>query len=137
MNLPRPSKPGSDEPVKTMLRLTGALAAPVVVYLVLWELVVGWLLPGVTAAGREFAINAANVAIPCLGVLASVLLVGVKIGRLLGGGVMTLFFLYAYLVSGAAFSWTPILLTLAGVALALVLARFCPVLKPDLDGLLG
>ncbi|WP_110670447.1 hypothetical protein [Salinicola halophilus] len=137
MNTPGSPKPGSDEPVRTMMRLIGAFAAPVVIYLLLWELVAGALLPNAAPAGREFAINLANVLIPCAGVLASIFLAGVKIGRYLGGGVMVLFFLYAYLVSGVAFSWLPIALTLLGVGLAWGLARFCPRLSPELDGLIG
>ncbi|WP_129591296.1 hypothetical protein [Salinicola tamaricis] len=137
MQTPQPPKPGADEPVRTVSRLIGAFAAPVLIYLVVWELAARLLLPGVAASGREFVINLCSVLIPCLGVLVSVYLAGVRAGRLLGGGVMSLFFLYLYVSSGVAFSWLPVLLTLGGVALALVLARFCPTLKPDLGDLFG
>ncbi|WP_110685905.1 hypothetical protein [Salinicola aestuarinus] len=137
MNTPGSPKPGSDEPVRTMMRLIGAFAAPVVIYVLVWELFAGAVLPNVAPAGQWFAINLANALIPCLGVLGSVFLAGVKIGRYLGGGVMMLFFLYSYLVSGTAFGWLPIALTLGGVALAWALARVTPRLSPDLDGLIG
>lgn len=137
MNLPQRPKPGADEPTRTVLRLIGSFAAPAVLYLVAWELVAQLALPDIAAGGREFVINLFSVLIPFAGVLASVYLAGVRIGRLLGGGVMTVFFLYLFLSSGVAFSWLPILLTLAGIALALVAARFCPIMKPDLSGVFG
>lgn len=137
MNTPQPPKPGADEPIRTMLRLIGSFAAPVVIYLVVWEVVARLILPSVAEAGRSFVINLFSVLIPCAGVLVSVYLAGIKAGRLLGGGVMTVFFLYLYVSSGVVFSWLPVLLTLGGVALAVVLARFCPTMKPDLSGTFG
>jgi len=137
MSTPQSPKPGADEPIRTLLRLIGSFAAPVVVYLVVWEVVARLVLPNVAESGRSFAINLFSVLIPCAGVLVSVYLAGIKAGRLLGGGVMSVFFLYLYVSSGVAFSWLPVLLTLGGVALAVVLARYCPTMKPDLSGAFG
>lgn len=137
MNTPQRQKPGADEPTRTVLRLIGSFAAPVVIYLVVWELVARLILPGVGAGGRDFVVNLFSVLIPFAGVLVSVFLVGLKAGRLLGGGVMMVFFLYLYVSSGVAFTWLPVLLTLAGVILAVVVARFCPTMKPDLSGAFG
>jgi len=137
MKTPHPPKPGADEPTRTVLRLIGSFAAPVVVYLVAWELVARLILPGVTGGGREFVINLFSVLIPFVGVLVSVYLAGIKAGRLMGGGVMTIFFLYLYISSNIVFSWLPVALTLGGVVLAVVVARYCPTLKPDLGGAFG
>ena len=137
MNTPQPHKPGADEPVRTVLRLIGSFAAPVLVYLVAWELVARLILPGVAASGREFVINLFSVLIPFAGVLLSVYLAGIKAGRLMGGGVMAVFFLYLYVSSGVVFSWLPVALTLGGILLAVVVARYCPTMKPDLGGAFG
>lgn len=137
MNTPQSPRPGADEPVRTVLRLIGAFAAPVLIYLVVWELVARLVLPGVAEGGRTFVINLFSVLIPFAGVLVSVYLAGIKAGRLLGGGVMTVFFLYLYVSSGVAFTWLPVLLTLGGVVLAVVAARFCPTMKPDLSAAFG
>ncbi|WP_251977607.1 hypothetical protein [Salinicola avicenniae] len=136
LNNPQSPKPGADEPVRTVLRLIGAFAAPVVIYLVAWELIARLILPGVDS-GRAFVISLASVLVPFFGVLVSVYLIGVRAGRLLGGGVMVVFFLYLYLSSGVMFTWQPVVETLGGVALAVVAARFCPTLKPDLSGAFG
>ncbi|MGM8932417.1 hypothetical protein [Salinicola halophyticus] len=137
MPSPQSSKPGADEPTRTVMRLIGSFAAPVVIYLVAWELVARLILPGVAASGREFVINLFSVLIPFAGVLVSVYLAGIKAGRLMGGGVMAVFFLYLYVSSGVAFSWLPVALTLGGIALAVVVARYCPTMKPDLGGAFG
>ncbi|OLO05145.1 hypothetical protein [Salinicola socius] len=137
MTSPQRPKPGADEPTRTVLRLIGSFAAPVVVYLVGWELVAQLILPGVAAGGREFVINLFSVLIPFVGVLLSVYLAGIKAGRLMGGGVMAIFFLYLYTSSGVVFSWLPVALTLGGIALAVLAARYCPTLKPDLGGAFG
>ncbi|NRB58154.1 MAG: hypothetical protein HRU39_19620, partial [Salinicola sp.] len=105
--------------------------------LVAWELVARLILPGVAEGGREFVINLFSVLIPFVGVLASVYLAGTRAGRLLGGGVMTVFFLYLYVSSGVVFSWLPVALTLGGVVLAVAVARYCPTMKPDLGDAFG
>lgn len=137
MNTPQRPKPVADDPTRTVLRLIGSFCAPVLVYLVAWELVARIVLPSVGGGSREFVINLFSVLIPFLGVLASVYLAGIKAGRLLGGGVMTVFFLYLYVSSSVVFSWLPVALTLGGVAIAVVVARYCPTMKPDLSGNFG
>ncbi|WP_110707980.1 hypothetical protein AAGT95_02700 [Salinicola lusitanus] len=137
MKTPQSNKPGADEPTRTVLRLIGSFAAPVAIYLVAWELVAWLILPAVAAAGRAFTINLFSVLIPFVGVLASVYLAGVRAGRLLGGGVMTVFFLYLYTSSGVVFSWLPVALTLVGILLAVAAARYCPTMKPDLGDAFG
>lgn len=137
LNNPQPPRPGADEPVRTVLRLIGAFAAPVILYLLAWELVARFILPGMGEGGHGFAINLFSVLIPFAGVLVSVYLAGIKAGRLLGGGVLTVFFLYLYVSSGVALTWLPVLLTLGGVVLGVVVARFCPTMKPDLGAVFG
>ncbi|RAR62944.1 hypothetical protein BCL93_103177 [Onishia taeanensis] len=137
MPIPPPSKPGSDETARTMLRLLGGFAAPAAIYLVVWEAVARWVLPNIAASGKGFVIDLSSVLIPCVGVLASIFITGVKAGRMLGGGVMAVFFLILYFSSGVAFSWSPVGLTFAGIALAWGLARFCPTMKPDLSTAFG
>lgn len=137
MSTSPPSSPGNDETVRTMLRLLGGFAAPAALYLVVWEAVARWVLPNVAASGKDVVIDLSSLLIPCAGVLASVFITGVKFGRMLGGGVMGLFFLLLYFSSGVAFSWSPVGLTFAGIALAWALARYCPTMKPDLSATFG
>ncbi|WP_458527332.1 hypothetical protein [Onishia taeanensis] len=137
MPSPQPSTPGADETTRTMLRLLGGFAAPVIVYLIAWEGVARWVLPNVAGSGQGFIIHLFSLLIPCAGVLASVGIAGVKAGRLLGGGVMAVFFFFLYFSSGVAFSWLPIGLTLLGIGLAWGLARFCPTMTPDLSTAFG
>ncbi|WP_136253359.1 hypothetical protein [Onishia niordana] len=133
MPMPQPSKPGDEETSRTMLRLLGGFAAPAIVYLLVWEGVARWVLPYVAQSSQGVMIHVFSVLIPCLGVLASIVITGVKAGRMLGSGVMAVVFLALYLSSGVMFSWLPIGLTLAGIALACGLARLCPTMKPDLS----
>ncbi len=115
-----------------MGRLSGAMIAPVAVYMVLWQL--GLALANEYAGSTQQAtrISILSVAIPALGVLASVIIAGRRSGVLLGGAVMLLFFAYIYLSSAVALTWGPPLLTLAGVVLAAVVARWCPTMGEEL-----
>ncbi|WP_192035030.1 hypothetical protein [Halomonas sp. YLGW01] len=133
MSTPQPPTPDGNETPRTLLRLLGAFAAPVIVYLLAWEGVARGVLPGVDESARGLMIHLFSVLIPCLGVLASIAIAGVKAGRMLGGGVMAVFFLTMYTASGVAFGWLPVGLTLLGIALAWGLGRLCPTMSPDLS----
>ncbi|REC94734.1 hypothetical protein [Kushneria indalinina] len=115
-----------------MGRLSGAMVAPVAIYMLLWQ--VGMRLVNEYAVTGQQAtrISILSVAIPALGVLASIFIAGRRSGALIGGAVMMLFFLYLYVSSAATLEWGPPLLTLLGVGIAAVVGRWCPTLGEEL-----
>ncbi|GHC26150.1 hypothetical protein GCM10010082_19060 [Kushneria pakistanensis] len=118
-----------------MGRLSGAMVAPVAVYMLLWQVGMGLVNEYAGSAQQATRISILSVAIPALGVLASVVIAGRRSGVLLGGGVMLFFFAYLYLSTAATLEWKPPLLTLLGVALAAVFARWCPTMGEELFNL--
>lgn len=128
-------QPNNQDPMEAlgfMGRLSAAIVAPVAVYMLLWQLGAGFLQPRLSTQAMSQAVNVLSVAIPCLGVLASVTIAGRRSGALIGGPTMMIFFLYLYVMSAVALEWLPPLLTLAGVLLAVLLAPFCPVIGREL-----
>lgn len=115
-----------------MGRLSGAMVAPVAVYMLLWQLGLRLVHEFSGSAQQGTRISILSVAIPALGVLAAVFIAGRRSGALIGGAVMMLFFLYLYLSSAATLEWGPPLLTLLGVGIAAVLARWCPTMGEEL-----
>ncbi|ARS52955.1 hypothetical protein [Kushneria konosiri] len=115
-----------------MGRLSGAMVAPVAVYMLLWQVGLRLVHEFAGTAQQGVRISILSVAIPALGVLASVAIAGRRSGALVGGGVMMLFFLYLYISSAATLEWGPPLLTLLGVGIAAALARWCPTMGEEL-----
>ncbi|ART62681.1 hypothetical protein [Kushneria marisflavi] len=115
-----------------MGRLSGAIVAPVAVYMLLWQVGLRLVHEFAGTAQQSTRISILSVAIPALGVLAAVVIAGRRSGALVGGGVMMLFFLYLYISSAATLEWGPPLLTLVGVGIAAVLARWCPTIGDEL-----
>lgn len=115
-----------------MGRLSGAMVVPVVVYMLLWQVCLGFLRPRVSTAQLGSAVSVLSVIVPFIAVLAAVVIAGRRSGSLIGGAVMMLFFLYLYLSSAVILSWGPPLLTLLGIGLAAAMARWCPTLGEEL-----
>ncbi|SPJ33001.1 hypothetical protein [Kushneria phyllosphaerae] len=115
-----------------MGRLSGAMVAPVVLYMVLWQVGRGLISEYAGSLQQGTMITLLSVMIPGLGVLASVFIAGRRSGVLIGGGVMLLFFAYLYVSTAVVLSWGPPLQTLLGVALAAAVARWCPSLGEEL-----
>lgn len=128
-------QPNNQDPMEAlgfMGRFSASLIAPVAVYMLLWQVGVGFLQPRLSTQAMGQAVNVLSVMIPCIGVLASVVIAGRRSGPLIGGPTMMIFFLYLYVLSTVALEWLPPLLTLFGVLLAVLLAPFCPVLGREL-----
>ncbi|WP_456269235.1 hypothetical protein M1D97_02810 [Kushneria sp. AK178] len=113
-------------------RLSGAMVAPVAVYMLLWQVGMSLVNEYVATTQQGTRISILSVAIPALGVLASIVIAGRRSGAVIGGAVMMLFFLYLYLSSAVTLEWGPPLLTLLGVAIAAVLGRWCPTMGDEL-----
>ncbi|MFC0338096.1 hypothetical protein SAMN05421848_2536 [Kushneria avicenniae] len=115
-----------------MARLSGAMVAPVAVYMLLWQFGLGLVNEYAGTTHQAARISILSVAIPALGVLASIVIAGRRSGALVGGAVMMLFFLYLYLSSAATLEWGPPLKTLLGVAIAAAAGRWCPTMGEEL-----
>ncbi|RKQ96968.1 hypothetical protein C7446_2829 [Kushneria sinocarnis] len=127
-----PGNPNSTDALIRLARFIGAFLAAPLLYLVLWQLAADLLLPRAGDSGRLFVINLLSVAIPCLGVLATIYLAGPRAGRIMGSVVMMVFFLFLYLSSAVTLELLPPLLTVLGIALAVFISRRMSTMTPDL-----
>ncbi|OHV07630.1 hypothetical protein [Kushneria phosphatilytica] len=127
-----PGSPNSSDALIRLARFIGAFLAAPLLYLVLWQLAADMLLPREAGSSRLVMINLFSVAIPCLGVLATIYLAGPRAGRIMGSVVMMVFFLFLYLSSAVTLELLPPLLTVLGIALAVLISRRMPTMTPDL-----